>query len=192
MAGIILGIGFPGVRILWERHFLKAQGGHIWQARYGKTLRRAASNPEAYGITEEAFEAWGQAHGLGRTAYPELYAALGGASAVPDLRGQFLRGVGGNSAAIGVKQTDATYIREGEAKQTLFGVKETMMASAPLGDYDADRFSFLTTGILPANGYFSRHSSGSTVDLNFKISTPGVTETRPANVAVRYLIRALP
>jgi predicted nucleic acid-binding protein len=31
-----------------------------------ETLRRAASNPEAYGITEEAFEAWGQAHGLGR------------------------------------------------------------------------------------------------------------------------------
>jgi hypothetical protein len=32
-----------------------------------ETLRRVASNPDAYGIPEEAFEAWGQAHGLGRT-----------------------------------------------------------------------------------------------------------------------------
>jgi hypothetical protein len=42
----------------------------LWGERAGEireTLRRAASNPDAYGIPEEAFEAWGQAHGLGRT-----------------------------------------------------------------------------------------------------------------------------
>ncbi len=38
-------------------------------------------------------------------AYPELSALLGGQ--VPDLRGLFLRGHGGNSAALGVKQGDA-------------------------------------------------------------------------------------
>ncbi|MDR2821020.1 MAG: phage tail protein, partial [Desulfovibrio sp.] len=79
----------------------------------------------------DGFENWLECNGqsFSPAVYPELSAVLGGASAVPDLRGQFLRGVGGKSAAIGVKQTDATYIREGEAKQTLFGVKETMMAS---------------------------------------------------------------
>lgn len=38
-------------------------------------------------------------------AYPELSALLGGQ--VPDLRGLFLRGHGGNSAALGVQQGDA-------------------------------------------------------------------------------------
>ena len=38
-------------------------------------------------------------------AYPELSALLGGQ--VPVLRGLFLRGHGGNSAALGVKQGDA-------------------------------------------------------------------------------------
>ena len=48
-----------------------------------------------------ALKAWGPvAH-----AYPELFAVLGGQ--IPDLRGLFLRGHGGNSAALGVQQNDA-------------------------------------------------------------------------------------
>jgi hypothetical protein len=40
------------------------------------------------------------------TDYPKLYAVLGSAN-TPDLRGCFVRGLGGNSAALGVKQEDA-------------------------------------------------------------------------------------
>jgi hypothetical protein len=127
--------------------------------------------------------------------------ALGGASAVPDLRGQFLRGLGGQSAVIGVKQTDATYVREGEATTTLSRVKASPIASSggarPVdeqGMWD-EYYSALTTGIMRVgnNGWYTvHHSSDSKVDLNFKISTPGVEETRPTNTAVRYIIRALP
>lgn len=38
-------------------------------------------------------------------AYPELFALLGGQT--PDLRGLFLRGHGGSSAALGVRQTQS-------------------------------------------------------------------------------------
>jgi hypothetical protein len=132
-------------------------------------------------------------------AYPELSAALGGAAAVPDLRGQFLRGVGGNSAPIGVAQKDATYIRAGEAKQTLFGAKKMDMINNPSGQGGNEGdyfpvFSVLTFGnnLSGKPGSTSPYPPDSTVDLNFQISTPGVMETRPTNVAVRYLIRALP
>lgn len=48
-----------------------------------------------------ALKAWGPvAH-----AYPELFALVG--AKTPDLRGLFLRGVGGNSPALGVAQGDA-------------------------------------------------------------------------------------
>ena len=40
--------------------------------------------------------------------YPELAALLGGQA--PDLRGQFLRGLGGASGAIGVRQIESVYI----------------------------------------------------------------------------------
>ena len=39
-------------------------------------------------------------------AYPELFAVVGGQ--VPDLRGMFLRGYGGKSAALGTTQDQAT------------------------------------------------------------------------------------
>lgn len=41
-----------------------------------------------------------------RGAYPELFAVVGGQ--VPDLRGLFLRGFGGKSAALGTTQDQAT------------------------------------------------------------------------------------
>jgi hypothetical protein len=113
---------------------------------------------------------------------------------VPDYRGQFLRGVGGNSAAIGAKQTDATYVREGEATTTLFGVQETKVLNIANNYEEITPVYYVLTIAYGNNGgnSYIRYSSGSKVDLNFKINTPGVEETRPANVAVRYLIRALP
>lgn len=52
----------------------------------------------------EDMDKWLECNGqtVNATVYPELFALLG--ARVPDFRGLFLRGVGGNSAGLGVTQ----------------------------------------------------------------------------------------
>jgi hypothetical protein len=102
-------------------------------------------------------------------SYPELSSALGGASAVPDLRGQFLRGVGGQSAGIGVMQADMV----GEHDH---------IVSIPDGDgWDSGTPAFDET-----NNPWGKVNFRTTAGNNMG------PETRPVNTAVRYLIRSLP
>ena len=93
-------------------------------------------------------------------SYPELFALMGGQ--VPDLRGLFLRGLGGNSAELKVKQED-------EIKRHSH--------RAPVAARD-DGGGFYAGG-SPFSGYWNTEETG------------GV-ETRPVNMAVRYLVRARP
>ena len=112
-----------------------------------------------------------------RGAYPELYAVLGGKT--PDLRGLFLRGHGGNSAALGVQQGDAIRNIQGS-----------------FGSYLA---WYISPG-SPSPFYWSsdmNDSAGSTGSSRFRTSyfdasrvVPTAEENRPVNQAVRYLIRA--
>ena len=114
----------------------------------------------------------GQGH-----AYPELFAVLGGKT--PDLRGLFLRGHGGNSAALGVQQGDAIRNIQGS-----------------FGSYLA---WYISPG-SPSPFYWSsdmNDSAGSTGSSRFRTSyfdasrvVPTAEENRPVNQAVRYLIRA--
>ena len=95
---------------------------------------------------------------------------------MPDLRGLFLRGHGGNSSALGIQQGDAIRNIKGS-----FGVDAM---------------------ILGASGAFSRitwHDGGhagiaGTGGISFDASraVPTAEENRPVNQAVRYLMRALP
>lgn len=94
------------------------------------------------------------------SGYPELYALLGGR--VPDLRGLFLRGVGGNSAGLGVKQEDAFKAHS----------HRTPMAAKDEG-----------------GGFYS---GGSIFSGYWDTEEVGGIETRPVNQAVRYLVRARP
>jgi hypothetical protein len=97
-------------------------------------------------------------------SYPELRAALGGAAAVPDFRGLFLRGVGGNSAAIGVQQ-----------------------------DMEIQSHSHTSEGIWNYNGGGGSGARKYLMDQGkINVDFAGGVETRPVNKAVRYLIRALP
>ena len=116
-------------------------------------------------------------------AYPELYALVG--PNVPDYRGLFLRGLGGNSADLGQKQDETVYIDPSRHSQTLYGVRAittgTLRGDEGIGGTVA--YTHLTTG-WPS-------SSGESIPLGIT-NSEGVTETRPANTAVRYLIRALP
>lgn len=115
-----------------------------------------------------------------RGAYPELFAVVGGQT--PDLRGLFLRGHGGNSAALGVQQ--------GDAIRNIVGSSPTMTGG---GRYDQ------TSGAISAHVWYWQSAntlggSGMTYGLNFDASrvVPTANENRPVNQAVRYLIRARP
>ena len=113
-------------------------------------------------------------------AYPELFAFLGGQ--VPDLRGLFLRGHGGNSAALGVQQSDAIRNITG----TLANVQESQQRSA----YATGAFR-LTTSMTQGHPYYTVNGSYG-CDFDASRVVPTANENRPVNQAVRYLIRARP
>lgn len=109
-----------------------------------------------------------------QTIYPELYAVVG--NKVPDLRGLFLRGLGGNSAALGVAQNYGTYVPN---------------ASVSLSLNDISVNGLWYNGIGESYIWYYGPGGGSGFSASQTIST-GVNETRPMNMAVRYFIRAKP
>ena len=132
-----------------------------------------ATNPEDM---DNWLECNGQS--ISPSVYPELFAVLG--NSVPDLRGLFLRGHGGNSAALGVQQGDAIRNITGE-----FGAKARGMWRTETSGV------FATSG----TGGGSHDSDGwGTEYFQFDASrvVPTADENRPVNQAVRYLIRARP
>ena len=96
--------------------------------------------------------------------YPELVALIG--SRVPDYRGLFLRGVGGNSAALGILQED-------EIKSHSHKIPRRMILPGEGLKHDS---SLEEAGLEP-------------YAVSGESSYTGGNETRPKNRAVRYLIR---
>lgn len=134
------------------------------------------------GQNPEDMDNWLECNGqsISRSVYPELSALVGGN--VPDLRGLFLRGHGGNSAALGVRQGDATRAIRGE----IGSGHPFAGADKATGAFRRDGGSISTnwnvTWGAPA---FIRTFDSSRV-------VPTAEENRPVNQAVRYLIRARP
>ena len=113
---------------------------------------------------------------LPQGAYPELFAVLG--NSVPDLRGLFLRGHGGNSAALGVRQGDA--IRNIKGQITGNG----LMSGGATGPF----YSWYTQNFGIGNGAYDKNG----VAFDASRVVPTAEENRPVNTAVRYLVRARP
>ena len=97
---------------------------------------------------------------------------------MPDLRGLFLRGHGGNSAALGVQQNDAIRNITGSFGQH---------SSASAGGV------FYRTGGC-AEDIRSSYGTWSGNGVGFDLSrvVPTAEENRPVNQAIRYLVRARP
>ena len=119
------------------------------------------------GQNPEDMDNWLECNGqsISPSGYPELFAVLGGQ--VPDLRGLFLRGYGGKSAALGTTQDQAT---------------------ASSGIQIATAFIDLGGGGWDGWAYAPYPQAGGSWT-----TLPGTgDETRPVNQAVRYLVRARP
>lgn len=122
-------------------------------------------------------------------AYPELFALLG--VRVPDFRGLFLRGVGGNSAALGVTQGDAirnitgSVYGSGDSYDEFFG-DDSISAS---GAFSVSNYRY-QQGVSNTGDRAANRPQSFVFDASRVVPTSN--ENRPMNRAVRYLIRAKP
>ena len=143
-----------------------------------------AQNPADWQNSDGSYN-WLECNGqsISKTVYPELFALMGGQ--VPDLRGLFLRGHGGNSAALGVTQGHA--MRDISASGSI---------SVGFGGYLSGSGIFKPVGshkVTVIRGTWDNNWNSTNYGLD--LSTGGVpvaNEVRPDNQAVRYLIRAIP
>ena len=135
-----------------------------------------AQNPADWQNSDGSYN-WLECNGqsISQTVYPELFALMGGQ--VPDLRGLFLRGHGGNSAALGEPQGDA--IRNVTGRVFSLG-----MANGGTGPF----WSYVDGYFGIGSGSYTKHTT--MFDLSRVVPTGN--ENRPVNMAVRYLVRARP
>ncbi|WP_304046588.1 phage tail protein [Desulfovibrio piger] len=135
-----------------------------------------AQNPADWQNSDGSYN-WLECNGqsISKTVYPELFALMGGQ--VPDLRGLFLRGHGGNSAELGEPQGDT--IRNVTGRVFSLG-----MANGGTGPF----WSYVDGYFGIGSGSYSKHTT--MFDLSRVVPTGN--ENRPVNMAVRYLVRARP
>lgn len=136
---------------------------------------------------------------ISRAAYDELFAVLGTKAGagngsttfnLPDLRGQFVRGTGGNAAELGAEQNDA--IRNIEGIITAYeswgtnGVLNPVLDSA----YTSNVFEKIASGTNRRAVLNDLGDPASNYGLHFDASraVPTAAENRPVNVALLWCI----
>ena len=122
--------------------------------------------------------------------YPELFALMGGK--LPDLRGLFLRGHGGKSAGLMVKQDDAGRNVTGTFSSDALFSSQLNGSYSPTGAF----FSETVNGAHIASdghaGFQVMKLDASRIWGKNHATDSANGEFRPANQAVRYLVRARP
>ena len=115
------------------------------------------------------------------TKYPKLYELMHN---TPDYRGVFLRGLGGNSAALGITQ--------GDAIRNITGKTYTTNVPTAAGfEYGTGAFYIFDLGgqsVDNSGSYYSYIGKGLAFDISKVV--PTAEENRPVNKAVRYFIKA--
>lgn len=104
---------------------------------------------------------------------------------IPDYRGQFLRGLGGDSAALGVKQADA--IREIKGGLSDYGITGETHAGSLSGD--GNLFKNSTISLIGKNGTGTNGHTSVAVDMRVSGVVPTAVENRPTNYAVNIYIK---
>ena len=150
-------------------------------------------NPADFQNTDGSYN-WLECNGqsINATVYPELSALVG--AAVPDLRGLFLRGYGSQSFA--------------QLNGTTVGVTSTLHSSGQLGQVQGDALRTIRgeASMLKLQGNIGgaiygssspgydhiENVSGCGFEFDSSRVVPTAQENRPVNIAVRYLVRALP
>ena len=130
---------------------------------------------------------------ISRTVYDELFAVLGTKAGagdgsttfnVPDLRGMFIRGTGGNAAELGVEQ--------GDAIRNLFGAYEIMNPSNDVYLISSANGIFYQTMNDGENRTSLQRNSteyqGNTIHVDTSRIVPVANENRPVNVALLWCI----
>ena len=102
-------------------------------------------------------------------------------SKVPDYRGLFLRGLGGNSAALGVQQGDAIRNITGNVRQ-LLGI-QVGSTTNPFYESVVDEERGVNTNNSDGWHRFILH-------FDLSRSVPTANENRPINKSVRYFVRS--
>ncbi|MBP2631497.1 MAG: hypothetical protein H6Q70_2125 [Firmicutes bacterium] len=127
---------------------------------------------------------WLECNGQSTDGYPEL-AAIAGAI-VPDFRGYFLRGFGGNSAELGVKQGDAIRNIKGVA----VAPQDITTPTLNLQEDSALYTSGINTGVNFIDSSTTSSFQLSQLHIDASRAVPTANENRPINKAVIYLIKA--
>lgn len=128
---------------------------------------------------------------ISREAYKELFQVLGTKAGagdgsttfnLPDLRGQFVRGTGGNAAALGVQQGDA--IRE--IAGVIGGYNSWLFNNTCRGCFEPGSIS----GQKRVNAYEENPTYANSAFARFIASlvVPTAAENRPVNVALLWCI----
>lgn len=131
---------------------------------------------------------------ISRTVYDELFQVLGTKAGagdgsttfnLPDLRGQFVRGAGGNAAALGVQQGDAirnitgAFTLNGAAGGSPISYAPNDAGAFSTADYSASYINAAVTGA---------GSAGNKKLFDASRVVPTAAENRPVNVALLWCI----
>ena len=149
-----------------------------------------------YGTTPPAHTLACNGAAISRTAYAELFAVIGTTAGagdgsttfnIPDLRGMFIRGTGGNAAALGVEQGDAIRNITGQTggvNSYVYKTDYTFQAFYAVNRTD-DGAMFVNTVEQTDN---SAGANGWRLHLDASRVVPTAAENRPVNVAMTYCI----
>lgn len=173
-------------------------GGCVWKSMTGGSFPIGMIAAWPAMIDPPDMQNWLECKGqlITETDYPILTKIIG--TRVPDLRGLFLRGYGAqdikqkNGTAVG--ETTTTHSSgslgypQGDGLRRLTG--QTTNIGAVYGNDSSGAMSS-TTAFYYANDYGgARDDPGVSIQFDSALVAPTTNEVRPANMAVRFLIRA--